>query len=225
MLTLISIASGRERPSHPGSKPCLRVPQKWAAKQLQAFFRFASEQGFSPHEIGPAAFDAHSEALANSTLNKARTRDREIRKIWNNLVASDPTISGSAVKVPSYVDHYVLPADAFPQSLWDDLDGYLAFRSQKNSLDLDDLLTEEELFGEGEVTDQADPASTASLIRYRVRQFASVLVTEGILPADQIVDLAVLVAPITVRAGLMFFVRRAGQQRNSQIRGIASTSS
>lgn len=211
-------------PLAPGFKALLaRVPQKWAAKQLQAFFRFASEQGFSPHEIGPAAFDAHSEALANSTLNKARTRDREIRKIWNNLVASDPTISGSAVKVPSYVDHYVLPADAFPQSLWDDLDGYLAFRSQKNSLDLDDLLTEEELFGEGEARlIKPIRASTASLIRYRVRQFASVLVTEGILPADQIVDLAVLVAPITVRAGLMFFVRRAGQQRNSQIRGIAS---
>lgn len=211
-------------PLEPEFKDLLaRVPQKWAANKLRALFRFTSEQGFSPDKIGPAAFDAYSAALANSTLKNARTRDREIRKIWNDLVASNPAVSGSAVKVPSFVDHYVLPADAFPQCLWDDFDAYLAYRLKKNSLDLDDLLTEEELFGE----DEARPikpirGSTASLIRYRVRQFASVLVIEGILPADQIVDLAVLVTPTTVHAGLKFFIRRAGQQRNSQIRGIAS---
>ena len=212
-------------PLEPKFKALLaRIPEKWVARKLQSFFRFATEYGFAPDEIGPTAFDAYSEALANSTFKNTRTRDRDIRKIWNDLVANDPSAPRSPVPVPSFVDHYVLPSGAFPQSLWDDLDAYLAFRSKKSSLDLDNLLTEEELFGDDNDVKPSQPirASTASLIRYRVRQFASVLIIENILKADQITSLAALATPTTVHSGLKFFIRRAGQQRNSQIRGIAS---
>jgi hypothetical protein len=119
-----------------------------------------------------------------------------------------------------------LGPDAFPQSLWNDLDAYLKSRSAKATVQIDDLLSEEELFGdEGEGPIEAQPIreSTAGLIRYRVRQFASALVRAGVLKAEEIDSLRTLVAPSVVNAGLKFFIQRAGgEKKNSQIRGIAS---
>ncbi|HXT08317.1 MAG TPA: hypothetical protein VN715_15430 [Roseiarcus sp.] len=121
------------------------------------------------------------------------------------------------------VDHWVLPKEAFPPSLWADLDAYLAMRMKKGSLSIDNLLSEEEIFGNVDI-ERASPMrpSTAALVAYRVRQLASALVLAGHLPADAMIALKVMVGPATVNAGLKVFVRRAGGIRNSQIRGIAS---
>ncbi len=92
--------------------------------------------------------------------------------------------------------------------------------------ELDDLLTEDELFGGGEGgTRRLQPVreSTADLIRYRVRQFASALVLDGIMPAHEIAGLKTLVAPHTVNAGLKFFIKRAGgRQGGSAKQGYSS---
>ena len=131
---------------------------------------------------------------------------------------------GKKVSIPTYVDHYVMSEGEFPTSLWTELDKYLESRRSKGTADLDAILTEEELFGDGMI--EAGPGvrdSTAALIRYRVRQFASALVLQGVMPASKMVALKTLVAPKTVNNGLMFFVKRAdGKRENSQIRGIAS---
>jgi hypothetical protein len=117
-----------------------------------------------------------------------------------------------------------MAAEKFPTSLWTELDKYLESRRSKGAADLDALLTEEELFGDGMI--EGGPGvrdSTAALIRYRVRQFASALVLRGDMPASELVSLKTLVDPKTVNAGLIFFVKRAdGKRENSQIRGIAS---
>jgi integrase len=130
------------------------------------------------------------------------------------------------VKVPSYVDHWVLRSEAFPGSLWAEVDAYLEMRSAKATVEIDDLLSEQELFAEegGQAID-AQPlrVSTTALVRYRVRQFASALVLQGETPASEIASLKVLVSPATVNAGMRLFVKRAvGKKKNSQMRGIIS---
>ena len=200
------------------------VPERWDANRLRRLFHFAGEMGLHPHEVDAAIFDRFLEHLKRSTLPDPKTLDRETRKLWNRMCATVAAWPGHPVMVPSYVDHWALAAEAFPQSLWDDLDAYLHSRLAKAAVELDDLLTEEELFGEG-VRADASPirASTANLIRYRVRQFASALALSGSMPVGGMTSLAALVPPAMVNAGLKFFIQRAsGEKQNSQIRGIAS---
>ncbi len=202
-----------------------KAPDRWVAARLRRLFHFATERGVKPEEIDDALFEAFLEHLECSTLPNFRSVDRTTRKNWNALAAKVPGWPAGPVGVPSYVDHYVLSPDAFPQTLWDDVDAYLASRLSKGPANLDDLLSEEELFGGAEAVESRSShvrESTAGLIRYRVRQFASAVVLRNIMHPDQLTGLKVLVAPPTVSAGLKFFIQRAGKQRNSQIRGLAS---
>jgi hypothetical protein len=123
------------------------IPDEWRRKRIVRFFRFASSLGVPPPDVDDSVFQAFHTALENSTVKNFRTVDREARKIWNEMVQGMPDSSLRVVSVPSYVDHYVLPAEAFPQSLWDDLDGYLESRRDRGVSDLDELLTEAELLG------------------------------------------------------------------------------
>jgi integrase len=173
-------------------------------------------QNAAPESIDDKFFDDFTDQLQLSTVNKARASARNIRKDWNEMVDSVPGWPGKKVEIPTHVDHYVLPAGAFPESLWVDVNEYLESRRSKGAADLDDLLTEEELFGDG-VTDAGRHVRD-----YRVRQFASALVHQGVMPATEMVALKALVAPKTVNDGLKFFIHRAGKRENSQIRGIAS---
>ena len=60
--------------------------------------------------------------------------------------------------VPSYVDQWVLATEAFPQSLWDELDAYLKRRSAKRPSRSTTSSSEVELFGdEGEGPIEAQP--------------------------------------------------------------------
>ena len=199
------------------------VPTRWNRMRLRRFFHFAAERDLTPDKIDSHVFDAFRRSLDQSTIEDPRTFDRVTRKVWNRMCSEIKEFPGKPVVVPSYVDHWVLPREAFPASLWSDLDAYLTMRMKKASLAIDDLLSEEELFGSGEI-DRSPPmrASTAALVAYRVRQLASALVLAGHLPAVAMTALKVLVAPATVNAGLKFLVQRAGSTRNSQIRGIAS---
>jgi integrase len=199
------------------------TPDRWVAARLRPAFHFATMQNAAPESIDDKFFDDFTDQLQLSTVNKARASARNIRKDWNEMVDSVPGWPGKKVEIPTHVDHYVLPAGAFPESLWVDVNEYLESRRSKGAADLDDLLTEEELFDDG-VTDAGRHVrdSTATLIHYRVRQFASALVHQGVMPATEMVALKALVAPKTVNDGLKFFIHRAGKRENSQIRGIAS---
>jgi integrase len=221
---------GRRRTFKPlsGAYAELVIPLKdrWDLKRLRRVFHFATEHNVAPHEINTAFFDNYLLHLQRTTIPKPRTLDRAARKLWNQMCETAPGWPGKPVSIPSYVDHWVLNENEFPTSLFSDLDAYLKSRIAKHSFEIDDLLSEDELFG-----DQEDPrieaspvrSSTAQLIRYRVRQFASALVRANVMQPDQMVSLKTLVSPVTVNSGLMFLINRAGgNKRNSQIRGIAS---
>ena len=221
---------GRRRNFKPlsGAYAALAVPLKdrWDLKRLRRVFHFATEQNVAPSEIDTAFFDNYLVHLQRTTIAKPRSVDRATRKLWNLMCETAPGWPGKPVDIPSYVDHWVLPENQFPTSLISELDAYLKSRVSKQGVEIDDLLSEEELFGDdAEVGVDAQPvrSSTAALIRYRVRQFASALVRSNVMQPDQMVSLKTLVAPVTVNAGLMFLITRAGgKKRNSQIRGIAS---
>ena len=200
------------------------VPDKWERRRLRRVFHFGSEENVAPQDIDDAFFESFLSHLKRTTLPDPRTVDRETRKVWNRQCETVPGWPGKAVTMPSYVDHWVLPPETFPPSLRVDLDAYLKMRTAKATIEIDELLTEEELFGDGAPTDSKPIREfTAALMRYRVRQFASALVLAGVMRAEEMVSLKTLVSPHVVNAGLKFFIQRAGgQKRNSQIRGIAS---
>jgi integrase len=200
------------------------IPDRWESNRLRRFFHFAGNLGVQPQDVDAKLFDRFLESLAKTTMRDPKSHDREARKVWNRMCQMVAEWPGKPVAVPSYVDHWALPVDAFPESLWADVDAYLSMRTAKAAAEIDDLLSEEELFGDGPAA-QAAPirASTANLVRYRVRQFASALVRKGVMPPQEMVALKAMVKPELVNAGLKFFIERAeGEKRNSQIRGIAS---
>lgn len=183
---------------------------------------FLCEIGIAPEAVDDEVFDGFHASLAYSMIKDIRTRDRETRKIWNGLVANNPEWGCRQVTVPSYTDHYALPATAFPATLWTEVDAYIDSRAAKAGAELDDLLTEEELFGDDDApTAQPIRPSTAKLIGYRVRQIASALVLSDVLKPEDITTLEVLVKPKVAAAGINFFIERAGTRQNSQIRGMA----
>jgi integrase len=202
------------------------MPDRWEANRLRRFFHFAGDLDVSPERIDDALFDHFLKSLQNTTLRDPETLDREARKVWNRMCETISGWPGQPVTVPSYVDHWVLRPEAFPKSFWDDVDAYLAMRSAKATAEIDDLLSDEELFAEDRAaTREARPlaSSTAALVRYRLRQFASALVLQGEMPASQIVSLKAIVAPVTVNAGMRWFIKRAnGAKQNSQMHGIVS---
>ena len=199
------------------------IPDRWQRKKLRRFVNFLDENSIALEAVDDETFDAFRASLDYSLIKDVRTHDREARKIWNALVAKNPECSCQQVTVPSYTDHYVLPEAAFPASLWEEVDAYIASRAVKAGAELDDILTEEELFGhEDGLTAQPLRRSTADLVRYRVRQFASALVLSEVLKPEDVTALKALVSPKIVVAGLNFFIKRAGgQRRNSQVRGMA----
>jgi len=199
-----------------------RISNRWQRAKLRRFMYFLCENGIAPEEVDDEVFDAFRASLVHSLIKDIYTRDRETRKNWNALVAMNPEWGYRQVTVPSYTDHYVLPEDAFPASLWADVDAYIASRTAKAGAELDDLLTEEELFGDNDTrTAQPIRPSTAKLIRYRVRQFASALVLSDVMKPEEVTTLKTLVGLRVVGAGLNFFIKRAGARQNSQIRGMA----
>lgn len=199
------------------------VPDRWKRTRLRRLMHYLAENDIAPEAVDDEVFDGFHASLVHSMIKDIRTRDRETRKIWNALVANNPEWGCRQVTVPSYTDHYVLPASAFPESLWTEVDTYIASRALKVGAELDDILTEEELFGDDDApTAQPIRPSTANLISYRVRQIASALVLSDVLRPEDITSLKVLVKPKVAAAGINFFIKRAGgERRNSQIRGMA----
>ncbi|RUP07746.1 site-specific integrase [Hyphomicrobium sp.] len=200
------------------------VPDPWQRMKLRPFTHFLDENDIAPGTVDDKTFDAFRTSLNHSLVKDVRTRDRETRKIWNAFIAKAPEQGCREIAVPRYTDHYVLAEAAFPASLWTEVDTYIASRTTKAGAELDDILTEDELFGGDDDAPRSQPirASTAKLIRYRVRQFASALVLSEVLKPEDVTTLKALVNLKAVGAGLNFFIKRAGgQRRNSQIRGMA----
>jgi len=199
------------------------MPNGWQRKKLRRFMHFLNEHKIRPEDVCDEVFDRFRESLNLSLIRDIRTTDREARKIWNALVTSKPEHRCQPVTVPRYTDHYVLPESAFPLTLWADVEAYIASRTKKPGAELDDILSEEELFSEEDKA-HAQPirSSTANLIRYRIRQLASALVLSNHLAPGDVTSLEMLTAPRVVMDGLNFFIKRAGgQRRNSQVRGMA----
>lgn len=203
-----------------------RAPKKWDVLALLRFFGFATRCKVEPENVNDQVFDLFLQDLENHCLKESRRIDLDARKTWNRMAAVVPGWPQTNVTIPRYGDYWALPYSAFPETLEAEADAYLESRQPKSICALDDLLNEEELFGEGGVDrKRALPLSekTSHLVRYRIRQFASALVIRKLMKPEQITNLAVLVKPATVVEGLKFFIERnKGELRNSQIHGLAN---
>lgn len=203
-----------------------RIEEKEIRVRLGRFFRYASLCGLTPDAVTTQAFDRFLEALTSSGDPQAKSVDRAARKAWNAAVQSILDWPQRPVDVPSYVDHYTLPLEAFPPSFGQDIAAYLASRTKnKSTSPLDDLSLEElfdDLPRQGERHHGPIRESTANLIGYRFRQFASILVNAGKIKPDEINGIGSLVQVPLVKAGLEIMIGRAGEARNSQIFGVAT---
>lgn len=197
-----------------------KVIDRWDRTKLLRFTHFLNESGIAVEDVSSDTFDAFRESLGYSLVRDARRTDRETRRIWNTLHSDNPE---RQVQIPNYTGHYSLPESAFPETLSADADAYLSSRMSRHGRELDSLLTEEELFGDGRPAGVPLRPATAKLVRYRLRQFASIIVRCGVLPAHEITSLKVLVRPDIVVAALNEFIKRTGcGLKNSQIKGIAN---
>ena len=145
----------------------------------------------------------------------------------NKAVATIESWPKVIVTVPCYTDRYVLPLDDFPASFAEDIDAYIETRLHNPKADPLNLLDIEGLF-DGPVTKDkkksAEPVgeSTADLIAYQLRQFASILVIEKALKVEEVTSLASVVTVPLVKLGLASLMKRAGTKLNSQNFGIAN---
>jgi hypothetical protein len=107
------------------------TPDRWVAARLRPLFHHATQHAIAPKAINDQVFDAFTDQLQRSTIHQARDVARKIRQDWNEMVLSAPGWPGKKVTIPTYVDHYVLPAEAFPNSLWVDAGKYLESRPRR----------------------------------------------------------------------------------------------
>lgn len=203
------------------------VDEKEVRVRLGRFFRYATAHNLTPDDITTELFDTFLEQLTVSGDAKAKRVDRDARNAWNKAAASVLGWPGVMVAVPRYTDHYVLPLDAFPASFADDLDAYIGKRLHNPKANPLDSLDIEGLFDGPATKDEKKHAgpvgeSTAALIAYQIRQFASVLVIEKALKIEEISSLASIVTVPLVKLGLTSLIKRAGTNRNSQNFGIAN---
>lgn len=200
------------------------VTEEWHEKKLKRFFRFASGLGVPPEEVSDNTFDAFLTALEKSVVKDARTADRETRKLWNRYAGSATHWPATAITVPDYRTRYTLPREAFPDSLWEDLEAYLdARRAKSSSDDVAALLAR--LAADDEITElDAKPIreKTAHLIAYRVMQAASILVQEGAVHPGDLCSLADIATPERIAKVVAFYIRPPKKNRNSQAHGLAT---
>lgn len=203
------------------------INEKEVRIPLGRFFRYATAHALKPNEVTTSQFESFLKQLTASGNAKAKVIDRDARNAWNKAVVTVEGWPKVTVTVPKYTDHYVLPKDAFPLSFTEDLDAYLKTRlhdPQTNPLDLLDI---EKLFDGPPQKDKrkrAEPVgkSTAHLIAYQLRQYASVLVIEKALKVEEVSSLASIVTVPLVKLGLTSLMKRAGTTLNSQNFGIVN---
>jgi integrase len=206
---------------------CEAADDRTIRPRLGRFFRYATAHDLTPGDVTTELFEAFLAQLTVSGNIKAKQIDRDARNAWNKAVATVEGWPNVIVAVPCYTDHYVLPPEAFPPSFSVDIEAYVEkrrFNPKSNPLN---LLDDEDLFSgptkaNGRKKTGPVCGSTADLIGYQFRQFASILVNAGFLPVEKVHGLAAIVPPPLVKQGLGVLLARVSNPRNSQIFGIAT---
>jgi len=160
---------------------------------------YCTTHGIEPDAVDQAVFDRLLQALENeSFVKEPKQVFRTTCLLWNEAAANIPGWPKVQVVVPSHTRQYAYDWDAFPSSLFSEVERYLA------------RLTNEDPFAE-DFVESLRPA-TIEARRQQILQIASALVRSG-YPVEQITGLAILVKPENVELALRFFWDRAGKKK------------
>jgi hypothetical protein len=157
--------------------------------KLRRLCHFASERAVAAQDLNDAFCGQFLSHLEHTTLPNPRTVDREARKLLNRTCETVPGLPGRPVgaelRRPLGASAGRVPSNSLGRARC-----LLSMRTAKAKVAVDDLLSEEELFGgegEGPIEAKTIRESTADLIRYRVRQFRSALVYTKVMRPEEIV--------------------------------------
>ena len=175
--------------------------------RILPLLRFLSQSGIGPDKVAMADLDAYRQAICNDRLRGEPEKAWDaLTWTWNACQREVPNWPALVIDRPVKREIYLLRWSAFPASLKQDADAYLA------------RLAGQDLSGEG----PARPARPATLKTraYQMQVTASALVHSGV-PAEQILSLADLVSMANYQAILRFFLARHGGQTSPMVGQIA----
>lgn len=173
------------------------------------FVFFLSALHIPPEKVTQADADAFRDALIRAEISKdPETAWRMAINGWNLAATRFPAWPRTRLTLPNRTKTIILPEDAYPTNLIEDVDVLIA------RLAAPDLLAE---------ADGARPRSKATCAHYRrqILRFAADLVNAG-MPADEITGLNVLIEPAIAERGLRQMLARFGNSTNRSIADMAA---
>jgi len=194
-LTLVSGRYGQTL-SGPWLALLSSLPEDRHRLGLSALARYASARRIPPHRIDDRIMDAFLEALtADGLLKDVRATHKLACKFWNLASRQSAKRPMRTVVVPDYRDIYRLPWSAFPASLREDVERYLAGLADRDPMT--------------EMTCGPVRALGVARTRSLLHSFASAFVRGG-GDAGRLLGLSALVCIGAVRTALGFLLERSG---------------
>ncbi len=181
-----------------------------AAKPLERglarFSKYCSEKDVVPQAVTQGLYDTfYTDLAAHCIMRSPRETQQAAGKAWNAARATVPGWPDLVLKIQNFRKNPSLPWSGFPPSMQDEVEAYLAKRS-----DDDDLLDDTPKLRE----------STIEGKRRQFRQFITAVVESGREPAS-LRSLSDLVDPQVAKAGLQVLIKRTGEQRTSRNQSMA----
>jgi hypothetical protein len=163
---------------------------------LAGFFRFCSANGVEPSSVSDATVETFVRYASEVQFTiKPRNLHKQVARCWGRARESVPEWPQIPLTLPDFRPKAIsMPWDAFPRSLVEDVERYLALLSGDSILDED-------------APDRACKPSTIATRRNYLRLAASAAVERSV-PAETLRSLGDLVSPSTVRLILDTIWRR-----------------
>ncbi|MGH6975901.1 MAG: tyrosine-type recombinase/integrase [Stellaceae bacterium] len=194
---------------------------------LHRFMRFCAQNRWAPEDVNNEKLALFAEYLKREVVIDDEHHVRNLVGAWNWASRNVPGWPQQQLTRERPGRRFTLGWEAFPASLREDLEKYIAFRTRPK-------LTERHL-----AVSQADESSklsrrkppkrlrlkptSAEAVRYQIRAIASALVLQGI-PAAELTNLSALLNPDFAELALTFFVdRHGGQVRSAQTHQLSWT--
>ncbi|MBV9748210.1 MAG: site-specific integrase [Acetobacteraceae bacterium] len=192
---------------------------------LIAFMGWCSVHAVAPDAVTPETLNAFETWSVERTIHRdPHGRARRTASTWNWASQNVPGWPASRLTRPSMSDHYALPWHAYPASLRDDAERFIAgLASIEEEDDLADAVFDDGDDTDGDITDQASSPprrlqggprrpQTLRTRRNCLKVALAALVADGVAP-DSLTSLRDLVQPVERARTVIAFHRRRTWER------------
>jgi integrase len=174
---------------------------------LARFSKYCSVNGITPAAVTQTVYDGfYTDLVEHCILRSPRETQQTAGKAWNKARVTVPGWPHLELEIGSFRRNPSLPLSAFPESYQQDVEAYLAPRTED----------EFDLFDETPTLRHA----TINGKRLQIRQLTTAIVETGRDPAS-FHSLADLIDIKTAKAGLEALTKRTAEQKTSRNHGVA----